>query len=153
MGFEKIRRFPEYYINEKGDIKGKRVKLLKPALDKDGYLIVSMYRNGKRTVSKVHILVAETFLPNPNNLTEVNHKDEDKTNPHLDNLEWCTSQYNIEYSMAKNFLLLSPEDKVVPVFNLRKFCREQGLDQGHMSGVTSGRYKSCKKWRSYVRHI
>lgn len=153
MEFEKIRRFPEYSINERGDIKGKRVKLLKPALDKDGYLIVSMYRNGKRVVSKVHRLVAETFIPNPDNLPDINHKDEDKTNPHKDNLEWCTEMYNNAYSKSKNYLLLSPYGKVVPVSNLRQFCRDNNLDQGHLAGVTSGRYKSCNGWRAYVRTL
>ena len=46
---------------------------------------------------RVHRLVAITFLPNPLNLPQVNHKDQDKFNPHLSNLEWCTAKYNINY--------------------------------------------------------
>ena len=58
----------------------KRGKILKPNYDKDGYLRVYLYKNGKGTNFLVHRLVVEAFIPNPDNLPCVNHKDEDKTN-------------------------------------------------------------------------
>lgn len=61
------------------------------------YWFVDLYINGKSKHKRVHRLVAKAFLPNPNNLPEVNHKDENKQNPHLDNLEWCTRKYNANY--------------------------------------------------------
>lgn len=72
-------------------------KLLKPQKTKDGYLRVGLSKNGKRKSFLVHRLVAETFIPNSNNLIEVNHKDEDKTNNRTDNLEWCDRKYNMNY--------------------------------------------------------
>ena len=81
-------------------------KLLKPNKNKQGYLLVKLYKDGKRKNYKVHRLVVESFLPNPNNFPCVNHKDENKENnfvgtPENDykdgNLEWCTHEYNNNY--------------------------------------------------------
>ena len=83
-----------------------RAELLKTSKDKCGYLRVGLFKNGKRKMFSVHRLVAETFIPNPNNLPEVNHKDENKENNFVGtpdnnykdgNLEWCTREYNMNY--------------------------------------------------------
>lgn len=71
--------------------------LLKFKKDKDGYLNVCLYNNGNRSYRRVHRLVAEAFVPNPKNFPLVNHKDEVKDNNCVDNLEWCTYQYNNTY--------------------------------------------------------
>lgn len=76
--------------------KGK-AKLLKQQLDKHGYKRVRLYKDGKAKTLLVHRLVTIAFLPNPNNLPMVNHKDENKTNNNVDNLEWCTVSYNNNY--------------------------------------------------------
>lgn len=70
----------------------KQAKILKPWLDPD-YLIVQL--KGKNY--KVHRLIALTFIPNPNNYPQINHKDEDRTNNRVNNLEWCTNEYNANY--------------------------------------------------------
>ena len=62
-----------------------------------GYKIVSLCRSGKQKTFSVHRLVAEAFIKNPDNLREVNHKDEDKSNNNVDNLEWCDRKYNVNY--------------------------------------------------------
>lgn len=62
-----------------------------------GYLTVSLKKNGKIYKKYVHRLVAETFIPNPNNLPQINHKDENKKNNCVDNLEWCDNIYNMNY--------------------------------------------------------
>ena len=72
-------------------------KILSPAKDKNGYLKVHLCCNGKHNIIRVHRLVCKAFIPNPDNLPEVNHKDEDKTNNSVDNLEWCDRSYNISY--------------------------------------------------------
>ena len=76
------------YINE---------KFLKPGVNNDGYLRVNLYKNGKYKSYAIHRLVAMAYLPNPENLPEINHKDENKTNNCLQNLEWCDRKYNINY--------------------------------------------------------
>lgn len=71
-------------------------KILVPKINK-GYYEIGLYLNGIRKMFFVHRLVALTFIPNPNNLPQINHIDEDKTNNCVDNLEWCTQAYNNIY--------------------------------------------------------
>ena len=63
----------------------------------NGYLRVQLSKNNISKIFLVHRLVAETFIPNPNNYKEINHKDENTINNNVDNLEWCTHSYNINY--------------------------------------------------------
>lgn len=72
--------------------------ILKQSFDKDGYLKVALNGNTKKS----HRIIAELFIPNLNNLPEVNHIDGDKTNNKVDNLEWCTRQHNINHSIDNN---------------------------------------------------
>jgi hypothetical protein len=71
-------------------------KILKQYV-KNGYLQVTLTVNNKRKYINVHRLVAQAFIPNPNNLPQVNHKDENKQNNYVENLEWCSAKYNCNY--------------------------------------------------------
>ena len=81
-----------FYKNLKG-------KMLKPSKT-IGYENVTLCKEGRTEYKSVHRLVAEAFIPNENNLLIVNHKDESRSNNHVDNLEWCTHKYNITYGTA-----------------------------------------------------
>lgn len=87
-------------VMSKGDINNRYKHnddwILTPADNGHGYLFVNI--NGKQIY--VHRLVAETFIPNPNNYSEVNHKNENKNDNSVDNLEWCDRKYNASYSLA-----------------------------------------------------
>lgn len=73
-------------------------KIMKQRITQFGYKAVSLVNaEGKQKGFMVHRLVAEAFLPNPNNFPFINHKDENKQNNFVDNLEWCTAEYNINY--------------------------------------------------------
>ena len=76
-------------------------KQLKQSMHTKGYKTVSLTKDGKTKTLFVHRLVAEAFIPNVDNLPMVNHKDEDKTNNFVENLEWCTNDYNINYGTAR----------------------------------------------------
>ena len=99
-GYEK---FVNYSINNQGDIRNDTTgKILKKNVSSSGYLDCHIcYKDStNKTKSKgvtIHRLVALAFIPNPDNLPQVNHKDEDKTNNCVDNLEWCTAKYNSNY--------------------------------------------------------
>lgn len=74
-----------------------RGKIRTPNCRRDGYLQVGLSAKNKVIKHLIHRLVAEAFIPNPDNLPQVNHIDEDKTNNNVDNLEWCTHKYNSTY--------------------------------------------------------
>jgi hypothetical protein len=90
-------RIDEYISNGELMHRRRREVILFPKKLKTGYLQVTLYKNGKYICSRIHRLVAEAFLPNPNNFPVVNHKDEIKTNNFVNNLEWCTIEYNNNY--------------------------------------------------------
>ena len=91
-------RSVDRYVKSKGESYWLRKgKMLSPAKDKNGYLKVNLSCNGKNNIIRVHRLVAEAFIPAIEGLSEVNHKDEDKTNNRVENLEWCDRKYNNNY--------------------------------------------------------
>lgn len=75
----------------------KNKKFLKPQVNKGGYLQVGLHRDGELKFYLIHRLVAEAYIPNTDNLPQINHKDENKTNNCLQNLEWCDAKYNNNY--------------------------------------------------------
>ena len=92
----------KYVVSTSGEvINTQTAKVLKPKKRKDGYLEVNLWKNNKGYSMLVHRLVAETWIPNPNNLPQINHKDEDKTNNCIENLEWCYAKYNSDYGTGR----------------------------------------------------
>ena len=91
----------KYEVSNLGHVRtnGKRPGLLTLTKQKSGYryAMIQLY-NGKQKNCRVHRLVAEHFLPNPDNMKEVNHKDGNKDNNRADNLEWCTRSHNVKHS-------------------------------------------------------
>ena len=95
---KEIDEAPGIYIYDDGRVwREKQQRFLSTSLDEKGYVKVSLWVNKKVKTIKIHRLVAKYFVPNPYNYKEVNHKDENKTNNHAENLEWCTRKYNVNY--------------------------------------------------------
>ena len=102
VGYEKL-----YQVSNNGKIKsykrsGTNGKILNGEVDEWGYIRVTLSKNSKIKKHKVHRLVAEAFILNPNNFLQVNHKDGNKQNNCVDNLEWCTASYNTKHSYINN---------------------------------------------------
>lgn len=90
-----------YQVSNYGRIKSlsnrsnhKEQIIMKQNINNKGYMQLTLCKNRKQITKKVHRIVAEAFIPNPNNLPQVNHKDGNKQNNNVDNLEWCTNSYN-----------------------------------------------------------
>lgn len=97
-----ISGYDGYWISDWGNVKSFKQspdgKYVKPQQTYDGYLRVGLQGNdGNKKMFRIHRLVAQAFIPNPNNLPEVNHKDENKLLNHKVNLEWVSKQYNVNY--------------------------------------------------------
>ena len=119
-----IPKYENYQISTFGRIiriTGVKVKAVKPFF-KQGYVYVGLCKNGIQTHFRVHRLVADAFIPNPLNLPVVNHKDENKTNNRVDNLEWCDSSYNANYGNRNRKI---SEKNSIPVVALDKVSRAE----------------------------
>ena len=91
-----------YQVSNLGKVKNKNNKLLKLKKDKNGYLIAYLYKNSIMKCKKVHRLVAKAFIPNLENKPQVNHKDGNKQNNNVNNLEWCSNRENIIHCWENN---------------------------------------------------
>ena len=140
-----------YAITEDGKVWSyKNNKWLKPIKVK-GYLRVQLCKEGKRPAYLVHRLVAETYLPNPNNLPCVNHKDEDKTNNDVSNLEWCTVAYNNSYGTHLTQLMKSIycEELACTYTSVNEAAKAVNINQSSLSNCLAGRRKTASgyHWR------
>ena len=139
-GFEE-----KYQISNLGNVKSLnynntgRAGLLKPSQLANGYLQVALSKNNNRTMKLVHCLVAEAFIPNPNNLPKVNHIDEDKTNNYVDNLEWCSAQYNVNYGSRNERVATARRG----IYGKNKTCKPVLCIETNM--IYSGAYEAQQK--------
>lgn len=115
-----------------------------------GYQVVNLCKNNYRKNYRVHRLVAEAFIPNPNNLPQINHKDENKTNNCMDNLEWCDSKYNINYGNrikkssdkhSKPVCMFDKKDNYIKTYkSIVDAFEETGISKAHISSCCRKRY-------------
>lgn len=149
----------DYMISNCGDVMSKKTnKLLTPQKDKKGYLRISIGYN-PRVTKKIHRLVAIAFIRNPNNLPQVNHKDTNKSNNYVLNLEWCDNQTNITHA-KNNGLLKSPTGSdhyrailsEKDVLDIRSKVTTKRSDLAEQYGVSIATIKDIRLRRSWT-HI
>lgn len=170
----KIKGYENYEVTTTGEvINVKTGRVLKPAKDGGGYLYVVLSKNGIKKNFHIHRLVAESFIPNPDNLPCVNHKDEDKTNNFCGrpennytdgNLEWCTHEYNLNYGTrneraaktmtngktSKPILQLRKDGSLVRIWSsVNEVQRQLGYSSGNITKCCNGKYHTAYgfKWR------
>ena len=140
---KEIQGFPGYYITEYGtvycnnpinglgNLRSSEMRLLKHKINYSGYHQVTLYDKitNKKGYKRVHRLVAEAYIPNPLNLPSVNHIDENKSNNHISNLEWCSHQHNAEHSKCKIDYILENciTGETIKFRNLYKKCKDLGI--------------------------
>lgn len=118
-------------------------RMLKLRKDKDGYLTVFLSIHNYKKLHKVHRLVALAFLPNPNNYPQINHKDKNRSNNNVDNLEWCTAQYNADYSVSKPVNQYSLDGIYIATYkSIKEASRTTGTDQTGIVDCCKGRLKT-----------
>ena len=110
----------------------------------EGYKRVELVRNGTSRRYLVHRLVAEAFIPNPNNYPLVNHKDEDKTNNHVENLEWCDGSYNVTYGTAVQRRVANTDYKYGADNPASKTVYQFDMS-GNLIGTYSSTYEASRK--------
>lgn len=139
-----------------------REELLKPSVRRNGYLQVQLYKDGKQETKYIHKLVAQVFLPNPHGYTEVNHKDEDKTNNTVwinddgtidlekSNLEWCAHEYNSNYgtrnqrvaeAQSKKVYQYTLDGRLVKIWSSTAECGKNGFNSGAVAACCNNKYK------------
>lgn len=165
--WKKIDDFPNYEVSNYGNVrtlhyKGTNVvkNLSLNGKDYFGYVMVCLWKNGKSHTKKVHRLVGKAFIPNPDSLLELNHKDEDKDNNSVVNLEWCTRDYNNKYGTHNekisqtltNNQYTSKQvyaiigDKIEHYPSMSEAARQLGGQVGHICDCIKGKRKThCKR--------
>ena len=135
-----------------------RAKLMTPVEDKNGYFKVGFWKNGEYKRCLVHRLVAFAFLPNPENLSEINHIDQNKENNRVENLEWCDRKYNNNYGshnervskamtngkLSKPVLQLSLSGELIREWPSTMECARNGFNQGAVAACCRGERKTHK---------
>ena len=163
VGYEGI-----YKVSNKGNVRsvewigarGRKCggRTLKPSYDKDGYFKVVLCKNGMMYHKRLHRLVAEAFIPNPNGLPQVNHIDEVKDNNNVENLEWCTSECNNNHG-TRNERRVKAQSKKVKAINIKTGevitfsstaeAGRKGYSQGNVSSACMGVYYGGNTYKGH----
>lgn len=114
----KVKRLSKIILGKNGTKQLIKEKIMNGSITFNGYVRVGLSKNGKVTKIRIHRLVAETFIPNPNNLKQINHIDGDKTNNNINNLEWVTPSENIKHAY-RNKLIIAPKGKKSSLYGKR----------------------------------
>jgi hypothetical protein len=149
-----IKQFWSYIVYDSGKVYNKFGKELKAAEEPNtGYLKIYLYdTNCVRHMFYLHRLIALLFVPNPDNLPEVNHKDKVKLNCASCNLEWCNHQYNMEHAKARAVQQLSKEGVLLQTFvslSEAARCMNKPKQTGNLHKVCNGERQTWLgyKWR------
>ena len=124
-------------------------RTLRSGYSADGYPQLQLCKNGKIKNKYIHRLVAEAFIPNPNNFPEVNHMDEVKDNNDVRNLEWCTRGYNNNHGtrterISKKVRAVNVETGEVLTFKSTNEAGRKGYNSGGVAAACRGVYKNTK---------
>jgi len=143
-----------YEVSNYGNVRSLKfgkIKYLKPAKDGNGYNHVILCKNGQKKHFKVHRLVANAFIENPNNLPQINHINEVKTDNKASNLEWCDSKHNIRYSQARQVMGISKDGRKTILLEAVRDGDLLGYKQSKISNAANGKFnkKDSHKYKDF----
>lgn len=140
-----IKRHPKYEVSDMGRVRRietKRVR--KPVKIKNGYMTIMFYDNGVYVLEYVHRLVADAFLKNELCMPVINHKDKNRENNCAENLEWCDTKYNVQYSLSIPVVQKTTDGRIVKRHNgVREAERIIGVPHGSIDRCARGEYKTA----------
>ncbi len=114
-----------YQISNLGRVKSKKTNKIRHLILYGNYYTVTLSKNGKSTLKRVHRLVAENFISNPNNYNIVNHIDKNKLNNNISNLEWCTQKENVNHT---KYLICGPNSKTKDLYIQKEIRKTKNND-------------------------
>ena len=142
-----------YKISNHGNVYSNYTnKCLRAGTHKDGYKYVNLTKDGEKKYKTIHRLVAEAFIPNPDNLPMVNHRDETPSNNNVDNLEWCDCSYNNTYNnihirrasaISKKIYVYNKNGELIDVYkSTRDIAKSLNVAYGNVSTVCNSNYRT-----------
>ena len=161
-----------YEVSNLGNVRNINGRIKSQQLDKYGYLVTDLYINGKRKNMKVHRLVAEVFIPNPENKLTVNHKNEIKTDNNVNNLEWATvkeqnsygtrlqkvskTKTGMKYNSKHSIICIELNKEFYDTIEAVKWCKENNIKvhQSCISMCINGKRKTAcgYHWKKGVEY-
>ena len=168
-GYEGLYQVSNYgKVKSLGNEFSRKEKILNFSKNKDGYLQVFLYKEGKRKNCYVHCLVANAFIPNPNNLPTVNHINENKENNVVENLEWMNMKQQVNHGtcqqrraekidwksvgrknaekLSKQVYQYSKDGTLVAIYPSVAECGRNGFNQGNVAACCRGELKHYKNY-------
>ena len=146
----------KYLVSDHGRVKHRNGNILKTRVGNRGYETVSLFHNSKNFSKSVHRLVAQAFIPNPDNKPQVNHIDGDKLNNNVGNLEWATGKENMRhkiYVLKEQHTLLGRITPVICVETGEKFISVRDASRKmNIDSTTISRCVSRSRADSFGRH-
>lgn len=153
---KQIKDFPNYFVSPDGTVYNKHGKVLKQEVTNKGYVRVSLSNKiSKHKRFAVHRLVAQAFLPNPNNYPWINHINENRKDNRVENLEWCTPLYNLNYSNVIEKASIAKFRKIYCITTNEFFdsvteaANKYSIERSNIVACCAGRRKIAgnKEWR------
>lgn len=148
----RIKRLLRVVVGRNKHVYSIKEAFLIPSRDKDGYLVCKLRNGMTRKQLRVHRIVAEAFIPNPNQYPEINHRNEIVSDNSVYNLEWCNSKYNTNYgtgiyrrslSIRKRIYQCTFDGTVISVYpSVSEESRQLKISKGNISSCLTGRIKS-----------
>lgn len=139
-----------YEVSNYGNVrslKWNKARILRKGIQTSGYAYVCLCKNRQIKLMTIHKLVATTFLENPNNYAEINHKDENKLNNNVNNLEWCSHFYNMNYGNNVQKRSKSNKKPIKQFDKLSNFIKEwdSAIDVQSKTGINQASIIKCCK--------
>ena len=130
-----------YQVSTWGNVRNSKGNYISPCENRQGYLHLKLWKNGKSKAFRINRLVAEAFLPNPNNLSDVDHIDsKNKRNNMVDNLQWLSHADNVRKDQAMKVKRVTDLGDTIYYESMMEATRQTGFSQGNISLACNGQY-------------